>query len=445
MSKSPQLPDCVYSEEPILIKPCNPTPNHSIYLSNLDDYDFLRFSVKYIFLFKKSVPIDSLKASLSRVLVDYYPLAGRLKISPENNEKFEVDCNGEGAVFAEASMDLTADEFTQIFDEPNKTWWKLLCKIHTPTFLDIPPLVIQVTNLKCGAIILCIGVHHFLSDGTGTSQFLHAWAHLTRNQGADLPMTPSHLRHVFKSRNPPQVTFSHPTFTESEPDNSISQKALNLPQYLRSRAPLVTVSLTFTADHILQLKKQCEPLLKCTGFEALASHTWRCWVKALDLPPSATVKLLFSASVRKAFNPELLPQGYYGNGFVLACAEATVKDVSDANLHGSVKMVQNAKSSLTEDYVRSMIDYLEDKTVKTDLCSSFVITQWSKLGLEELDFGEGKPVRMGPLVSSIYCLFLPVIGDRNAVRVLLSMPESTVSNFKNYMTEHGGQDRCTLE
>ncbi|KAI5675207.1 hypothetical protein M9H77_06157 [Catharanthus roseus] len=440
MCSSPQLPDCVYSDKPILVKPCSSTPNHSLYLSNLDDYDFLRFSVKLIFLFNKSVTTDRLKASLSRVLVDYYPFAGRLKVSPENDDKFVVDCNGEGVVFAEGYMDLTAQQFIQIFDKPNKSWWKLLCKLDAPTFLDIPPLVIQVTNLRCGAVILCIAVHHFLSDGMGTSQFMHAWAHLTRNPGMDLPITPVHFRHVFKSRNPPQVTFSHPTFTKSEPKkDGIPQKALNILQYLRSQAPLISVSLTFTAGHILHLKKQCEPLLKCTSFEALASHTWRCWVKALDLPPLATIKLLFSASVRKAFDSEL-PHGYYGNGFVLACAEATVKDVADANLHGTVKMVQNAKSSLTEEYVRSMIDYLEDKTVKTDLCSSFVITQVSKLGFEELDFGEGKPLQMGPLVSSIYCMFLPVIGDRDAVRVVLSMPESTVSNFKNYMMEHGGHN-----
>lgn len=128
----------------MLIKPCNPTPVHSLYLSNLDDQKFLRFSIKYVYLFKKSVNLETLKDSLSRVLVDYYPLAGRLKVSSENDQKLEVECNGEGALFAEAFMDITADEFSQAFHNPNRSWRKLLYKVDATTFLDIPPLVIQV-------------------------------------------------------------------------------------------------------------------------------------------------------------------------------------------------------------------------------------------------------------------------------------------------------------
>lgn len=80
-----------------------------------------------------------------------------------------------------------------------------------------------------------------------------------------------------------------------------------------------------------------------------------------------------------------------------------------------------------------MIDLLEDKTVKTDLSTTLVISQWAKLGLEDLDFGEGKPLHMGPVSSDIYCLFLPVVGDVNSVRVLVSLPESVVEKFEYHM------------
>lgn len=42
---------------------------------------------------------------------------------------------------------------------------------------------------------------------------------------------------------------------------------------------------------------------------------------------------------------------------------------------------------------------------------------------------------MGPLTSDIYCLFLPVNEDVDAVRVLVSMPERLVDKFEFYMTE----------
>lgn len=106
---------------------------------------------------------------------------------------------------------------------------------------------------------------------------------------------------------------------------------------------------------------------------------------------------------------------------------------SDDNFHHVVKLVQQAKGDLSEECVRSMIDLLEDKKVRTDLSTSLVISQWSRLGLEDVDFGEGKPVHMGPLTSDVYCLFLPVVGDAKAVRVLVSVPESVVERFQGYM------------
>lgn len=142
--KMQELPDCLYEgKQPTLITPSSPTPNHTLYLSNLDDHHFLRFSIKYLYLFQKSPSSLTLKDSLSRVLVDYYPFAGRIKVSADKT-KLEVDCNGEGAVFAEASMDITRQEFLEISRKPKTSWRKLLFKVQATGFLDIPPLIIQV-------------------------------------------------------------------------------------------------------------------------------------------------------------------------------------------------------------------------------------------------------------------------------------------------------------
>ena len=145
MLKLLELPDCFYPNQPTLILPSSPTPKHSLYLSNLDDQKFLRFSIKYIYLFKNSISPDILKCSLSKVLVHYYPLAGRLRASTGVDQKLEIDCNGEGAVFAEAFMDITAEEFLELSMKPNKSWRKLLYRVEAQSFLDIPPLVVQVS------------------------------------------------------------------------------------------------------------------------------------------------------------------------------------------------------------------------------------------------------------------------------------------------------------
>ncbi|KAJ1375600.1 Transferase [Sesbania bispinosa] len=304
MLKSVEFPDCFYPRPPITIPPSAPTPEHSLHLSNIDQQKLLRFSIKYLYFFKKSVNLDILKSSLSRVLVDYYPLAGRLRASNNKDDrKLEVDCNGEGALFAEAFLEATAEELLESSKLPNKSWRKLLYKVDNQSFLDVPPLVIQVTSLRCGS------------------------------------------------------------------------------------QPLMATSFTFGASEVLRLKKQCVPSLKrITTFEAVAAHTWRSWVRSLNLCSTLNVKLLFSVNVRKKIN---LPEGYYGNGFVLACAESTVKDLVAAdNLGHGLKLVQQAKASL-DDVVEVRIG--------------------------RFGFGEGKPLHMGALTSSVYCLFLPVVGDANAL------------------------------
>ncbi|GMI96822.1 hypothetical protein like AT1G27620 [Hibiscus trionum] len=432
MLRSEELPDCFYQNKPTLISPNTATPNHSLYLSNLDDQSFLRFSIKYLYLFRKAVALDALKYSLSTVLVDYYPLAGRLTTCTPDDHKLQVDCNGQGAVFADAFMDITCDDFLQLSRKPNRSWRKLLYRVDVHSFLQIPPLVVQVTNLRCGGMILCTAINHCICDGIGTSQFLHAWAHVITKPKPDITVLPFHSRHVLKPRNPLQITHTHLGYTKTTLKDNYTHVDIN--QYLQSQ-PLVPTSFTFTPLHVLRLKRQCVPSLKCTTFEALASHTWRSWVRSLGLsPPSLKVKLLFSVNVRRKLIPEL-PHGYYGNGFVLACAETAVKDLVTANLHHGINLIQQAKWSLTDGHVRSMIDLLEDKTVKTDTGSSLVISQWAKLGLEDLDFGEGKPLHMGPLTSDIYCLFLPVVGNFEAVRVQVSVPECVVEMFEYYMMD----------
>jgi len=290
-----------------------------------------------------------------------------------------------------------------------------------------------VTSLRCGGMILCTAINHCLCDGTGTSQFLHDWARLAREPNTKLPITPFHERHVLNPREPPQVHFTHVGYTRANP----ASHQVDLHTWMHSQS-LVATSFTFGTSEVVRLKKQCLSWPKrITTFEIVAAHTWRAWVKSLNLCPNLTVKLLFSVNVRKKVN---LPEGYYGNGFVLACAESTVRDLAavdndnDDNISHGLRVLQQVKASLDEEeYTRSMVDLLEDKTVRVDLSTSLVISQWSRLGLEDVDFGLGKPLFMGPLTSFVYCLFLPVVGVADAVRVLVSVPESVVESFRYHM------------
>jgi hypothetical protein len=309
----------------------------------------------------------------------------------------------------------------------------------------------QVTRLGCGGMVLCTAINHCLCDGIGTAQFLHAWARAARaghgaldaddngnggdDDGSALLAPPFHDRRALRPRCPPRVAFTHPEYSSSGGGNGSEAPSL-LARLLGQ--PLAPVSLTFTAAHLIRLKRQCAPPLKCTSFEALAAHVWRAWVRALDPPGALRVKLLFSVNVRRRVKPEL-PRGYYGNGFVLGCAESTVAQLTcspfspSAAARYGVRLVQEAKECVDDDYVRSMVDLLEERRgARPDLAASLVISAWTRLGLEDLDFGAGPAAHMGPLTSEIYCVFLPVIGDPHGVTVLVSVPQAAADRFQHY-------------
>lgn len=468
----------VTAQAPVLVPPSQPTPCKVLYLSNLDDQLFLRFTIKYIFVYRsrnrqqaqaqaqaqeeerndrnrqqvqeeelndrnrqqaqeeeindtiEDDPVEAMRSALSKVLVSYYPLAGRLRrsggdLQNKSNGKLEVVCNGEGAVFVEASADLTIDEFHRV-QKPCKTWKKLLYKVDADNFVGIPPLVVQVTRLKCGGFVFCVGFSHCLCDGLGSSQFLHAWAEMARG-GTGVSVRPVWGRHLLRPKCPPRVEYSHPEFKQV-------QDFCNFKERLRADA-IVSSSVCFTSAQLQELKKTVisrDSACKCTSFEVLSAHVWRCWIRAMDLPGVQAIKLLFSVNVRKRLQPQL-PPGFFGNGFVLACAETTVKELSESSLSYAVKLVQKAKASLTNEYIRSLINYLDDKSARPDLVATLVISQWSRLDLTEVDFGWGKPLHVGPLGSDIYCLFLPFDGQLDAVNVLLSVPRAIIDKYEFYM------------
>lgn len=427
----------VTAQAPVLVPPSQPTPCKVLSLSNLDDQLFLRFTIKYILVYRArngdEDSVEVMRSALAKVLVFYYPLAGRLRRSGDlqnnknnSNGRLEVVCNGEGAVFVEASADLTIDEFYRV-QKPCKTWKKLFHKVDADSFVGIPPLVVQVTRLRCGGFVLCVGFSHCLCDGLGSSQFLHAWAEMARGETV-VSVRPVWGRHLLRPRCPPRVEYSHPEFKQV-------QDFCNLKERLKPDA-IVSSSVCFNSAQLLELKKIAsrDSACKCTytSFEVLAAHVWRCWIRAMDLPSVQSIKLLFSVNVRKRLQPQL-PEGFFGNGFVLACAETTVKELSESSLSYAVKLVQKAKASLTNEYIRSIVNYLDDKSARPDLVASLVISQWSRLELTEVDFGWGKPLHVGPLGSDIYCLFLPCDGQLDAVNVLLSVPRTIIDKYEYYM------------
>ncbi|KAF3615222.1 Omega-hydroxypalmitate O-feruloyl transferase [Capsicum annuum] len=414
--------------EPTLVPPAEETEKGQYYLSNLDQN--IAVPVRTIYCFKSEEKgnenaAEVMKEALSKVLVHYYPLAGRLTISQEM--KLIVNCSGEGAVFVEAEANCAIEDIGDNTKPDPVTLGKLVYDIPgAKNILEMPPLIAQVTKFKCGGFVLGLCMNHCMFDGIGAMEFVNSWGETAR--GIPIKVPPFLDRSILKARNPPKPEFTHNEFAEIE-DISDSSKLY--------QEEMMYKSFCFDPDKLEQLKAKAKEdgnVTKCTTFEALSAFVWKARTQALQMKPDQKTKLLFAVDGRSRFDPSI-PQGYFGNAIVLTNALCHASEIVEHPLSAAVKLVQQAVKMVTDSYMRSAIDYFEATRSRPSLTATLIITTWSKLSFHTTDFGWGEPVVSGPvaLPEREVSLFLSHGKERRSINVLLGLPASAMKTFEELM------------
>ncbi|XP_042515829.1 alcohol acyltransferase 9-like [Macadamia integrifolia] len=433
----------VQVKEAVVVTPSEPTPTHVLSLSALDSQLFLRFTIEYLLVYRSRSGTDRsatkarLKAALSQALVPYYPLAGRVRAARPDGSNLEVVCRAQGAVFIEAISDIPA---AQLELAPRySTQWRNLLSFHVADVLrGAPPLVVQLTWLPEGAAAVAVGFSHCICDGIGSAEFLNAFAELaTGRRGiSDLKPKPVWNRHLLdpliRTNHQRSPATCHPEFNPVQDVSGFVHRF--------SREPLTPTSFTFDRRVLTQLKKLASSTTRpseleqsYTSFEVLTAHVWRCWARALQLPATQTLRLLFSVNIRSRVKPNL-PDGYYGNGLILGCAQTGEKELVENGLGWAAGLIRRAKEKIGDEYVRRVVESVSGSRACPDSVGVLIVSQWSRLGLERVDLGMGKPVHVGPVCSDRYCLFLPVHERSDAVKVMVALPNSAVDKYEYYLT-----------
>ena len=127
------------------------------------------------------------------------------------------------------------------------------------------------------------------------------------------------------------------------------------------------------------------------------------------------------------------PDGYYGNAFILGCAQTTARELTEKEVgHGS-GLVKRAKERVDSEYVKRVSELVSESRASPDSVGVLILSQWSRLGLESVDFGMGKAVHVGPICCDRYCLFLPVKEERESVKVMVAVPTAAVDNYHYFL------------
>jgi len=98
-----------------LVKPGKETPLTTLDLSVIDRLPVLRCNARTLHVFRHGPQAARvIREALSKALVPYYPLAGRLKESEQGC--LQIECSGDGVWYVEASSDYTLQSLN-FFDD----------------------------------------------------------------------------------------------------------------------------------------------------------------------------------------------------------------------------------------------------------------------------------------------------------------------------------------
>ncbi|XP_076903990.1 coniferyl alcohol acyltransferase-like [Bidens hawaiensis] len=372
------------------LKPAN---EHWLPLSNLDLL-LPPIEVGTYFCYKKKnmspeVVVDILKKSLAGVLSTFYPLAG--EIVQNSHGEPEVLCNNSGVEFVHAHADVELKDLD--FYHPDlSVKRKLVPKINRGL------LSIQVTELKCGSIIISGTVNHQLSDGYSMNKFLVAWAKHARL--GQISSVPSFRPSILNPRHPPHY--------ETSLDN-LYIPITSLPPPSSFEEPLGSRMYYVRAESIERMQSEASTKEdKRSKLLAFTAYIWKLLAAGSNDVENTISRMGVVVNGRR-FLTEIneknssLFENHYGNVLSIPYGVAAISDLKKMPLHEIGNLVHGFVANTTnEEHFRGLIDWVELHRPTQAVAKIYfghekadgravVVSGGQGLPINDMDFGWGKP------------------------------------------------------
>ncbi|CAL9117486.1 unnamed protein product [Musa textilis] len=390
---------------PELVGAAEPTPSGRLPLSSVDRTAVVRLIIDLILVFEQGVqPAKAIRSALSRALVHYYPVAGRI-VEPIPGEA-EVDCTGDGVWFVEASVDCSLEDLMGCVEHslPNAhcKWSEKSAQHSSLLWLPCVVLLVQVTEFRCGGFAVGIRFNHTVFDGLGAAQFLKAVAELARGHACPL-VKPVWCREAIPS--PPKLSRRHAPS----------------PAGIHFETSVFDIS----SDQINALKNQfCrETGQKCSTFDVVTAMLWQCRTRAISLGPHADMHLGFAANARHLLRGLLPQEGFYGNCVYPMGIKANARIIAGSSPVEVIELIRAAKTRMPAMFLDWMMGYADDDPYEVPLeYGTLVVSDWCRVGFSEVDYGWGEPIHVVPLNDDHNfipsCIYLQPSKPKQGVRLM---------------------------
>ncbi|KAL9150365.1 hypothetical protein ABFS82_12G163900 [Erythranthe guttata] len=442
-----------------LVEPAESTWNGCMALTESDQTGFLTH-VPTIYFYRpslnwltssKQTMFETLKDSLSRVLVHFYPLAGRLRWLA--GSRLELDCNGKGIELIEARTESDLDELGDFSPSPH--FDHLIPQMNYSSPIDeIPLLSVQLTEFRCGGVTLSYNISHAATDGQSALHFITEWARLAR--GEPLAEEPVLDRKLFRAGEPPSARprFEHVQF--DPPPLLMGQSSSENER----RKETTTAMLRLTKAQLETLRNEANGNITAarraySRYEAVTGHLWRSACMARGHTREQPTSLGLCVDVRRRMKPPL-PDRYFGNAIIDVVARSRAGELMTRPLGYAAGKVREAIDGVTCEYVHSAIDYLknmEDLSELQDIHAlrtkegagavfygnpNLWVISWISLPLTGVDFGWGKDIAMTPgaHAGDGDSVILPGCDGDGSLVVAICLQSEFMEGFKKFFYQN---------
>ncbi|TVT98734.1 hypothetical protein EJB05_55964, partial [Eragrostis curvula] len=412
-------------------------------LTVLDKVNFDQH-ISDIFFFHPPAPSSHiLEAGLAKALAVYREWAGRLGTNAKSGDR-AILLNDAGVRFVEATADVTLDSVMPLELSPE------LLRLHPSGDGAEELMLVQVTRFACGGFVVATTGQHLVSDGRAARAFIVAWGKAVR--GAELDPVHHDRAGVFAPRSPPRVDFEHrgAEFKKKRTHREEVEIVVNGggDNHTGDKDEVVVRMVSFSREMITELKSLATAAgatRRCSTFQCMAAHLWRCVTKARGLDGDQTTTLKIAVDGRARMRDPPVPEGYTGNAVLWARPAATADELLTRPLNHAVELISRALAAVDDGYFRSFIDFASSGAVEEEglvptadpekMVHSPDVEVYSqmRIPLYNLDFGTGRPFLYLPsyLPEEGLVFIMPASSGDGSIDVQVCLFSRDMDVFKN--------------
>ncbi|XP_060193848.1 coniferyl alcohol acyltransferase-like [Lycium barbarum] len=341
--------------------------------------------------------VSVLKVSLAETLVSYYAFAGELVQNLAGEP--EILCNNAGVDFTEAWADVKLKEIN-FYNPDESIEGKLVPKKKNGV------LAVQVTQLKCGGVVLACTFDHRVADAYSANMFLVSWAEIA--QSKPLSQLPCYRRSFLFPRRP---SYYDPSIDSMYlPISALKQETTNIDHDDQIISRIYYVK----AEEINRLQSlvNCNSNTKFTKLKTFSAFLWKTIASGtMEITKSANSKnfklgIVVNGRSRLSRDGDeeqaRVLKGYFGNVVSIPFGDKKVEELKEKSLSWVASEVHEfLERAESKEHFLGLIDWVENHRPEPALARIYatneeghavVVSSGQQFPVRKIEFGWGEAV-----------------------------------------------------